>query len=71
MDTKAILYDDLYKLPISQEFACMASANGFRQLRELLNINREMLFAIPYFNYRMLVELRDICQSHGLNKMIE
>lgn len=69
--THPILKQPIYSMDVSNEFKAMAKENEFSTLEEIL---RESLHELPFkklSGYRILKEMLDILEEHGLDEWIE
>lgn len=69
--THPILTKPIHSMDVSKEFKAMAEANEFKTLEEML---KESLHDLPnkkLSGYRILKEMLDILEQHGLTAMLE
>lgn len=66
-----ILKASIAELPLSNEFKLMAQQNHFHVLNDLFELPTDSLLQHPSFNHRMMAELVQFCQEHGLDEFID
>jgi hypothetical protein len=69
--THPILHKAIKNLDVSKEFKAMAKANGFKTLKDILDMPLHELPYKPQSGYRMLRELLDIVEISGLTQYID
>lgn len=69
--SRAFLTEPIQSLPVSSEFKNMAIANGFTTLQDILDKSLDNLHELPSSGYRMLKELSDVLEGHGLTSLLD
>lgn len=65
-----ILTKEIKFLATSDEFLEMSQANGFKNLKDIIDQPTSELLKKPFFNYRMLTELGIMLQGYGLLRLL-
>lgn len=70
-EKKKTLTQPIESLSVSYEFKRMARANGFVTIQDILDKALDTLHELPYSGYRMLKELSDVLEQHGLKHLLD
>ena len=70
VENQSILDEPLDKFVLSEEFQEMIRINNFNSLGEITKVPVHELLKLPYFRYRVLVELMTILKFYKLESVL-